>query len=106
MVEFLDDEAEEPRRRPRAIRSRALRRARQQATDRELEHEELAELDSYGMAGTVEFELDAKQELLELRSENDRMRLLAALLQEAIERLELVERAQARARSNGKVRFG
>ena len=45
----------------------------------------------------------AKQELLELRSENARMRLLAVMLEAAIERLDLIERAQARARSNGKV---
>jgi Lon protease-like protein len=76
-----------------------------QATDRELGAEELAELDAYRMAATVEFAVEAKQELLELRSENARMRLLALLLAAAIERVELVERAQARARSNGKVRF-
>ncbi len=58
------------------------------------------------MAATVEFDVDAKQELLELRSENARLRLLAHAAGAAIERLELVERAQARARSNGKVRFG
>ena len=76
-----------------------------QATDRELDDLELAELDAYRMAGTVEFDLDAKQQLLELRSESERLRLLARLLRVALERLELVERAQARARSNGKVRF-
>jgi hypothetical protein len=32
--------------------------------------------------------------------------LLALLLKAAIKRLELIDRAQARARSNGKVRFG
>jgi Lon protease-like protein len=76
-----------------------------QATDRELDSEELEKMDAYGMAATVEFGPEAKQELLELRSENARMTLLASLLQSAIERLELLERAQARARSNGKVRF-
>jgi Lon protease-like protein len=78
----------------------------EQATDQKLEPDELREMNSYRMAGTVEFGMDAKQELLELRSENARLRLLALLLGAAIERLELVERAQARARSNGKVRFG
>jgi Lon protease-like protein len=77
-----------------------------QATDREMERDELEAMDAYRMAASVEFEAAAKQELLELRSENARMRLLATLLQAAIERLELIERAQARARSNGKVRFG
>jgi len=78
----------------------------EQATDRRLDQDELAELDAYTMAGTVEFGPDGKQELLELRSENARMRLLAMLFRAAIKRLELVDRAQARARSNGKVRFG
>ncbi len=78
----------------------------EQATDKQLTSDELAELDAYAMAGTVEFGADSKQELLELRSENARMRLLALLFRAAIKRLELVDRAQARARSNGKVRFG
>jgi Lon protease-like protein len=78
----------------------------EQATDKQLSEDELAELHAYAMAGTVEFGADAKQELLELRSENARMRLLAVLFRAAIKRLELVDRAQARARSNGKVRFG
>lgn len=78
----------------------------EQATDKLLTEDELVELDAYAMAGTVEFGADAKQELLELRSENARMRLLAVLFRAAIKRLELVDRAQARARSNGKVRFG
>ena len=76
----------------------------EQATDKQLEEARLQELDSYAMAATVEFGSDAKQELLELRSENARLRLLARLLRDAISRLELAERAQARARSNGKVR--
>jgi Lon protease-like protein len=78
----------------------------EQATDRGPTAEELGELDAYAMAARVEFAVDAKQELLELRSENARLRLLALLLRAAIKRLELVERAGERARSNGKVRFG
>jgi Lon protease-like protein len=78
----------------------------EQATDREPSEQELAAMDAYEMAGTVEFGTDAKQELLELRSEPARLRLLALLLKAAIKRLELIDRAQARARSNGKVRFG
>jgi Lon protease-like protein len=77
-----------------------------QATDRELEPAELEAMNAYSMAATVEFEADAKQQLLELRSENARLRLVAQLLKAAIERLALVERAQVRALSNGKVRFG
>jgi Lon protease-like protein len=77
----------------------------ERATDRRLTTEELAELDAYAMAGTVEFGVEAKQQLLELRSENARLGLLTALLRAAIERLEVAERAQERARSNGKVHF-
>jgi len=78
----------------------------EQATDSALSAEEIAELDAYRMAATVEFGADAKQELLELRSENARLRLLTALFRAAIKRMELVERARAHAQSNGKVRFG
>ena len=78
----------------------------QQATDSEVEGDKLASMGSYEMAATVDFGLDAKQGLLELRSENARMRLVGRLFKAALKRLEFVERAQARARSNGKVRFG
>ncbi len=60
-------------------------------------------MSAYEMAATVEFGLDAKQGLLDLRSESARLKLVARLLAAAIKRLDFVERAQARARSNGKV---
>jgi Lon protease-like protein len=105
VVEFLGEHSEETD----AVAARTARELYgelvEQATDRRLEEDELEQLDAYGMAATVEFGSDAKQELLELRSENARLRLLALLLRAAIERLELLERAQARARSNGKIRF-
>jgi Lon protease-like protein len=78
----------------------------EQATDRTLTKQELAAMSAYGMAATVDFGTDAKQELLELRSENARLRLLTLLFRAAIKQMELVERAQLRARSNGKVHFG
>ena len=77
-----------------------------EATDSEPDAERLAEMTAYDMAATVEFGLEAKQGLLELRSENARLRLLARLMRAALKRLEFADRAQARARSNGKVRFG
>jgi hypothetical protein len=57
------------------------------------------------MAATVDFGLDAKQGLLDMRSENARLRLVTRLFRAAMKRLDLVERAQERARSNGKIRF-
>jgi Lon protease-like protein len=75
------------------------------ATDGAPEPDLLASMSAYDMAATIEFALPAKQELLELRSENARLRLLARMLREALRELELAERAGERAHSNGKVRF-
>jgi Lon protease-like protein len=105
VIEFLDEEEEDPDRGAAQEAHALYAELVDQATDRILEPEELEAMDAYRMAGTVEFGVEAKQELLELRSENARLRLLALLLRAALKRLELVERAQARARSNGKVRF-
>jgi Lon protease-like protein len=106
VVEFLSDrdDAGEPGT-PRDAR-KLYRELVELATDRELTDDELSLMDAYAMAATVEFDADAKQELLELRSEAERLSLLATLLRTAIERLAVIDRAQARARSNGKVRFG
>ncbi len=105
-VEFLDDRDEKPD-------EQVMTRARdvyaelvEQATDEQVESDRLAEMGAFDMAATVDFGLDAKQGLLELRSENARLRLVTRLFRAALTRLEFVERAQARARSNGKVRFG
>jgi Lon protease-like protein len=106
IVDFLTDTDEELDVEAAAAAGDLYRELVRQATDRTLEEAELRQMDSYQMAATVEFPVEAKQELLELRSENGRLRLLAILLRDALERLELVERAQAQARSNGKVRFG
>ena len=106
VVEFLADADEEPDA-DAAVSARELyAELVKQATDRTIEEPELDQMDAYRIAATVEFATDAKQELLELRTESARLRLLSVLLRDALERLELVERAQARARSNGKVRFG
>jgi Lon protease-like protein len=105
VVEFLGENEEETDAQAAQTAHELYGELVEQATDQRLQEEELEEMDAYRMAATVEFGADAKQELLELRSENARLRLLALLLRAAIKRLELVERAQARARSNGKVRF-
>ena len=104
-VEFLEDREEDPD--PEAARTArdAYAELVEEATDRRLEAEELDALSAYEMAATVEFELDAKQRLLDLRSENARMQLMTRLLRAALRRLAYVEKAQVRARSNGKVQF-
>jgi Lon protease-like protein len=105
-VEFLADRSED-------LDSGAAGEARgayaelvERATDRRPDDEELEEMSAYDMAATVEFGLEAKQGLLDLRSENARLRLITRLFRAAAKRLDFVERAQDRARSNGKVRFG
>ena len=91
--------------RPRRAAQELYSELVEQATDRKLSEDELAELDAYRMAATVEFGTEAKQELLELRSENARLRLLALLLEPRSSGSGVIERAQTRARSNGKVRL-
>jgi Lon protease-like protein len=106
VIEFLTDEEEETDAEAAQATRELYAELVDQATDQQLEDDDLEAMNAYRMAATVEFGSDAKQELIELRSENARLRLLALLLRAAIKRLELVDRAQARARSNGKVRFG
>src|ERR1044072_2896475 len=76
-----------------------------EATDREPDLTEIGAMSAYQMAATVEFGLEAKQGLLDLRSESARLRLVTRLFRAALKRLDFVNRAQARARSNGRVHF-
>jgi Lon protease-like protein len=105
VVEFLQD-------RPDPIDPDLLRDAHdayadlvRRATDREMDEQELAGMGAYAMAATVDFGHDAKQGLLDLRSENARLRLVTRLFRAAMKRLDLVDRAHEQAQSNGKVRL-
>jgi Lon protease-like protein len=106
IVEFLDDRDEAADGQAAAEAHEIYGELVRRATDREPDRGELAGLSAYEMAATVDFGLEAKQGLLELRSETARLRLVTRLFRAAIKRLDFVDRAQARARSNGKVRFG
>jgi Lon protease-like protein len=105
VVEFVQDRDEEVDPDLSRTAQEAYAELVERATDREPDAEELSEMTAYAMAATVDFGLDAKQGLLDLRSENARLRLVARLFRAALKRLDFVDRAQARARSNGKVRF-
>jgi Lon protease-like protein len=106
VVEFLEDR-EEPIDPDLASTAReAYAELVKRATDNDPNADDLVELDACGMAATVDFGPDAKQGLLDLRSENARLRLVTRLFHAAAKRLDLIDRAQERARSNGKVRFG
>jgi Lon protease-like protein len=104
-VEFLEDRSEELDADLAEEAHNAYADLVRQATDRTPDMDEIGEMSAYQMAATVEFGLDAKQGLLDLRSEASRLRLVTRLFRAAIKRLDFVERAQARARSNGKVHF-
>jgi Lon protease-like protein len=76
----------------------------ERVTDSRPEDEDLADMGAYAMAATVEFPPAAKQRLLELRSEDERLQAFGELLGTAMKRLDYAELASERARSNGKVR--
>ena len=65
---------------------------------------DLEALSAYGMADTLDFALDAKQSLLELRSETSRLERLSELFSSTIERIERTEATAEVARTNGHLR--
>jgi len=73
------------------------------ATEEEPNLDEIAGLDAYGMAATVEHPPEAKQALLELRAEDDRLRMVDEMFRTAIKRVAYAEEAAERAQTNGSV---
>lgn len=104
-VEFLSDRAEAADDAAAELARETYAELVERATDGRPDADELAKMTAYDMAATVDFGLEAKQGLLDLRSENARLRLVTRLFRAAMKRMEFVSHAQARARSNGKVRF-
>ena len=104
-IELLDDE-DEPEAPPGALDAARERYAAlvERVTDRRPEESELAALDSYGMAATIEFAPPPKQELLEERSEEKRLELVTQMLDSTLRKLDMSEQAGELARSNGKLR--
>jgi Lon protease-like protein len=105
VVEFLDDRDEEADPAASDVAHAAYADLVEQATDQVPDRDEIGAMSAYEMAATVEFGLDAKQGLLDMRSETARMKLVTRLCRAAVKRLDFIDRAQARARSNGKVNF-
>ena len=77
----------------------------ERATDERPDDDDLAGMNAYGMAATIELEPALKQRLLDSRSESERLEIVEALFEKAVERLERAEHVSEVARSNGKVRF-
>ncbi|HEV3378460.1 MAG TPA: LON peptidase substrate-binding domain-containing protein [Thermoleophilaceae bacterium] len=102
-IELLDDAAEADADAAEAARRRYADLVAE-VTDERPKPDELAKLDAYGMAATLDVALEAKQMLLELRSERGRLEQLEGLFAEALARIRHAERAAERARGNGSVR--
>ncbi len=104
-IELLDDDGVEPS--PSSVETTRERYAElvERLTDSRPDAAQLEQLGAYGIAATIDFALDAKQSLLESRSEEERLGTLNDLIVAAMKRVDYVERAGERARSNGKIRF-
>ena len=92
-----DSAAERPRGLRRARRARPGRAPRRRGAR--------ADASAYEIAARIELPAETKQELLELRDEDERMELLANALGAVEEALEHAEEAAERASGNGKVHF-
>jgi Lon protease-like protein len=104
-VTLLDDED--------AADEAALARARsayadlvEQVTSERPAQETLEELGAYSMAATLDIAPAAKQSLLELRSEPERLAQLEALFGEALKRIKTAARVAEQASGNGHLRPG
>jgi Lon protease-like protein len=73
-------------------------------TDERPSADELDGLDAFAMAGSVEFKPGEKQRLLELASEDDRLRMVTDLFDTTLKRLDETERSAEVAQSNGHLR--
>jgi Lon protease-like protein len=71
----------------------------------ELDAADLAESDAYAIAARVELPPETKQRLLELRSEDERMRTLGRALGTLLDTLDRSREFAERAKMNGKVVF-
>ncbi|MBV9004115.1 MAG: LON peptidase substrate-binding domain-containing protein [Solirubrobacterales bacterium] len=105
VIEFIQDRGDVPDPEVARAAHEAYAELVKRATDRDPDADELEGMSAYAMAATVDFGLDAKQGLLDLRSENARLKLVTRLFRAAMKRLDFADRAQERARSNGRVRI-
>ena len=76
----------------------------ERVTDERPASPELDELDAYRMAATIDLEPAAKQQLLEIRSERERLHMVGEMFRVALQRIDEAERINEVARSNGKAR--
>jgi Lon protease-like protein len=105
-VELIPDEDIPPIDEASASAAReAFAELAERATGERPEPEELDGASAYAIAARIELPPETKQELLEMRDEDDRMALLANALGAVGKALERAEEAAERASGNGKVHF-
>jgi Lon protease-like protein len=103
-VELIPDEDVPPINENAASAAReAFAELAERATGQRPEPEELDGASAYAIAARIELPPETKQQLLEMRDEDDRMALLANALGAVGKALERAEEAAERASSNGKV---
>jgi Lon protease-like protein len=105
-VELLSDRTEEADNRAGKEARDSFATLVERVTDQRPDDSAISQLGAYEMAATVDIGWDAKQSLLELRSERARLRLLARLFRAAMKRLDVAEKIAEQASRNGKVRLG
>jgi Lon protease-like protein len=105
-VEMIADEDIPPIDEDSATAAReAFAELAERATGERPEPEELETASAYSIASRIELPPETKQQLLEMRDEDDRMVLLANALGAVEKALERAEEAAERASGNGKVHF-
>jgi Lon protease-like protein len=104
-VELIDLGTEAPTVDPRAAGSArsAFAELLEELSGERPESDELDAQDAYELAGRIELPPDTKQRLLELRSEDERMRLLERSLDAVAGAIRRSTEITERARSNGRV---
>jgi Lon protease-like protein len=103
-IELLDDFGGEPSAELLEDARKRYAELVERATAERPEPDTLVELDAYGMAATVEHQPEAKQALLELRVEDDRLRMVAEMFRTAIKQVAYAEETAERAQTNGSVK--
>ena len=102
-IESVEDETDPPAPEDVAKAVAIFRRLVEVAEAEVDEPEASSESLSFQLASRVDFGLELKQELLELRSERNRLRRLAEILERAVEAMALEKEVRDRASGNGKV---
>jgi Lon protease-like protein len=106
-VETIDSTEEEPSDDPDAAADarETFAALAERATGERPDPDGLAASDAYEIAARIELPAETKQELLEMRSESERIRLLARALRAVSEALERSELIAERASGNGHITF-